>query len=80
MASAAGRCLLVGGWLLNVVLSLRDLPAVARRVSQPIATDPRAPTTHHAIVVNGKEEKTFQTQSEAAEWAKSKGYAPIHVA
>lgn len=47
---------------------------------RPFAGDPKAATTHHAVVVNGKEVKETTTQREAAEWAKSQGYSPVHVA
>ena len=47
---------------------------------RPLASDPTAGTTNHAVVVDGREIRTFQTQKEAAEWAKAQGYRPIHVA
>jgi hypothetical protein len=47
---------------------------------RPLASDPRASITHHAVVSGGKEVKSFKTQREAAEWAKAEGYAPVHVA
>lgn len=48
---------------------------------RPLAKDPKAATTHHAVVANGKEVKSdFKTQREAAQWAQSQGYAPLHVA
>jgi len=47
---------------------------------RPLAKDPRAGTTHHAVVSGGREIQTFKTQRDAAEWAKSQGYHPIHVA
>ena len=47
---------------------------------RPLASDPQAASTHHAVVVNGKEVKSFKTQREAADWAKQEGYRPIHVA
>jgi hypothetical protein len=46
---------------------------------RPVANDQRAATTHHAVVVNGKEIQTFQTQKEAADWAIKSGYV-VHVA
>jgi len=47
---------------------------------RPLADHSEAVTTHYAIVVDGKEIKALKTQPEAAEWAKGKGYAPIHLA
>jgi hypothetical protein len=47
---------------------------------RPRSTDPKAATTHHAVVVNGSDEKTFKTQKEAADWAIAQGYKPVHVA
>jgi len=46
---------------------------------RPFATDKNAGTTHHAVVVSGKEIKTFKTQKEAADWAIQQGYT-VHVA
>ena len=48
---------------------------------RPLASDPKAGTASHAVVVGGREiVRTFKTQKEAAEWAKAQGYQPIHVA
>ena len=48
---------------------------------RPLAKDPKAAVSHHAVVAGGKEVKgDFKTQREAAEWAKSQGYAPLQVA
>lgn len=47
---------------------------------RPLASDPRAGTTHHVVIANGREVAQFKTQKEAAEWAKAQGYQPIHVA
>lgn len=47
---------------------------------RPLASDPRASTAHHAVVVGGQEAKTFRTQKEAADWAIGQGYKPVHVA
>ena len=46
---------------------------------RPVSTDKNASTVHHAVIVNGKEIKTFKTQKEAADWAIQQGYA-AHVA
>jgi hypothetical protein len=47
---------------------------------RPLASDPKAATTHHAVVSAGREVKTFKTQKEAADWAIAQGYKPVHVA
>jgi hypothetical protein len=47
---------------------------------RPLASDPQAGTIYHAVVVNGREFKTFKTQKEAADWAIAQGYTPVHVA
>jgi hypothetical protein len=47
---------------------------------RPLASDPQAGSTHHVVVVRGQEIKQFNTQREAAEWAKAQGYKPVHVA
>jgi hypothetical protein len=47
---------------------------------RPRATDPKAATTQHAVVADGKDLKDSKTQREAEEWAKAQGYSPIHVA
>lgn len=47
---------------------------------RPLASDPKADSTHHAVVVGSREIQTFKTQREAAEWARNQGYQPIHVA
>lgn len=47
---------------------------------RPKSTDSQASVTHHAVVADGKEAHTAKTQQEAVEWARSKGYRPIHVA
>lgn len=47
---------------------------------RPMATDPHAGTTHHAVVSGGREVRDFKTQKEAADWAISQGYTPVHVA
>jgi hypothetical protein len=47
---------------------------------RPLASDPRASTAHHAVVVGGQEVKTFRTQKEAADWAIGQGCKPVHVA
>jgi hypothetical protein len=47
---------------------------------RPLASNPNAGSTHHAVVVAGREIQTFKTQREAAEWARATGYAPLHVA
>jgi hypothetical protein len=46
---------------------------------RPLASDKSAGTTHHAVVVGGKEIRTFKTQKEAADWAIQNGYT-AHVA
>ena len=47
---------------------------------RPLASSAYAGTSHHAVVVGGQEIKEFNTQREAAEWAKAQGYKPVHVA
>jgi hypothetical protein len=47
---------------------------------RPLASNPNAGTTHHAVVVGGHEIQSFKTQREAAEWATARGYKPLHVA
>ncbi len=47
---------------------------------RPLASNPKAGTTHHAVVVGGREVQTLKTQRDAAEWAKAHGYRPVHVA
>ncbi|HEY2346797.1 MAG TPA: hypothetical protein VGH80_13130 [Xanthomonadaceae bacterium] len=47
---------------------------------RPLSSDRNAGTIHHAVVANGREVATFNTQREAANWAKAQGYSPIHVA
>lgn len=47
---------------------------------RPKATDPKAATTHHAVVVGGQDVKDFKTQKEAHDWATNQGYKPVHVA
>jgi hypothetical protein len=47
---------------------------------RPLASSPIASTTHHAVVVGGREIQSFKTQRDAAEWAKGQGYRPVHVA
>jgi hypothetical protein len=47
---------------------------------RPLATNPQADTNYHVVVVGGGEIKAFETQKEAAEWAKKQGYRPVHVA
>lgn len=48
---------------------------------RPKSTDKNAGTTHHAIVVNGKElDGTYKTQAAAKDKACKDGYDPVHVA
>ncbi|WP_312119985.1 hypothetical protein [Kosakonia cowanii] len=46
---------------------------------RPKANDKSASTTHHVVIVNGKEVHKADTQKEAAEWAFSMDFA-VHVA
>lgn len=47
---------------------------------RPKSSDKNASTTHHAIVVDGKDIQSFKTQKEAKEAACKAGYRPVHVA
>lgn len=47
---------------------------------RPKSTDKTAPTTHHAVVVDGKDVSDHNTQKEAKEAACKAGYRPVHVA
>lgn len=47
---------------------------------RPRSTDKTASTTHHAIVVDGKDIANFPTQKQAKEAACGAGYRPVHVA
>jgi hypothetical protein len=47
---------------------------------RPLASHAHEVTTHHAVVVDGKEVKSLKTQKEAADWAIAQGYRPVHVA
>jgi hypothetical protein len=47
---------------------------------RPKSSDRGASTTHYVVIVDGKEIKTFKTQKEAADWAITQGYKPVHVA
>ena len=46
---------------------------------RPLAGSMYHETTHHAVV-GGAEINTFKTQREASEWAKARGYRPVHMA
>ena len=47
---------------------------------RPRSNEPKEPTIHFAVVVNGKDVEKFRTQEDAVSWAKKQGYSPIHVA
>jgi hypothetical protein len=47
---------------------------------RPLASQAHQSTTHHAVVVDGKEIQNFKTQKEAADWAIAQGHKPVHVA
>ena len=47
---------------------------------RPLSSDKNATTTHHVVVVGGKEIATYKTQKEAKEAACKAGYRPVHVA
>jgi hypothetical protein len=47
---------------------------------RPKSTDKNAATTHHVVVVDGKESGSLKTQKEAKDKACSDGYRPVHVA
>ena len=48
---------------------------------RPKSTDKNAETTHHVIVVDGKERSdTYKTQAAAKDKACADGYRPVHVA
>ena len=47
---------------------------------RPKSTDKNASTTHHTIVVNGKDNGEYKTQAAAKDKACADGYSPVHVA
>jgi hypothetical protein len=47
---------------------------------RPLASHAHEGTTHHSVVVDGREIQSFKTQKEAADWAIAQGYKPVHVA
>jgi len=47
---------------------------------RPKSTDKNAGTTHHAVVVDGKDVAEYKTQKEAKDAACKAGYRPVHVA
>ena len=47
---------------------------------RPKSTDKRAATTHHAVVVDGKDVAEYKTQKEAKDAACKAGYQTVHVA
>lgn len=47
---------------------------------RPKSTDKNSATTHHVVVVDGKEVSEHKTQKEAKDSACRAGYRPVHVA
>ena len=47
---------------------------------RPRSSDKASATTHHAVVVEGKDVSTHNTQKEAKDAACKAGYRPVHVA
>lgn len=46
---------------------------------RPLSTNANDKTTHHVVIVDGKEVHKTDTQLEAEQWAKDRDYA-VHVA